>query len=168
MKAILILCLLATLNCNFIDTAFCLIGNEKIQDTFTDVFSSIKVKDWIKMLNIIESNLSDIIDMHGYWEHPSFEAGHSWDRAYYSIKNTLMIKSKTFGTFGSISKGKCYNKPLLFQNKIILFLMSIYMKNLLCWVLGLLFMIMMLFTNFHMTKLEMNIYQDILVCQLIL
>ena len=57
-----------------------------------------------------ENDLSDIIDMHGYWEHPSFEAGHSWDRAYYSIKNTPMIKSKTFGTFGSISKGKCYNK----------------------------------------------------------
>ena len=63
MKAILILCLLATLNCNFIDTAFCLIENEKIQDIFTDVFSSIKVKDWIKMVNIIESNLSDIIDI---------------------------------------------------------------------------------------------------------
>ena len=58
-----------------------------------------------------ENDNSDIIDIHGYWEHPQFEAGHSWDMKYYSIKNTPMIKSKTFGTFNSISKGKCYNKP---------------------------------------------------------
>ena len=58
-----------------------------------------------------ENDNSDIIDMHGYWEHPQFETGHSWDRNYYSIKNTPMIKSKEFGTFKTISKGKCYNKP---------------------------------------------------------
>ena len=58
-----------------------------------------------------EHDNSDIIDIHGYWEHPQFEAGHSWDMKYYSIKNTPMIKSKTFGTFNTISKGKCYNKP---------------------------------------------------------
>ena len=54
---------------------------------------------------------SDIIDIHGYWEHPSFEKDHSWDMNYYSIKNTPMFKSNTFGTFNSITKGKCYNKP---------------------------------------------------------
>ena len=58
-----------------------------------------------------ENQLSDIIDMHGYWEHPQFQTGHSWETAYYSIKNTPMIKSTTFGTFNSITKGKCYNKP---------------------------------------------------------
>ena len=58
-----------------------------------------------------EHDNSDIIDIHGYWEHPQFETGHSWDMAYYSIKNTPMIKSPTFGTFNSISKGKCFNKP---------------------------------------------------------
>jgi hypothetical protein len=54
---------------------------------------------------------SDIIDIHGYWEHPSFEKGFSWNKGHYSIKNTPMIKSPTFGTFNSIKKGKCYNKP---------------------------------------------------------
>ena len=58
-----------------------------------------------------ESELSDINDIHAYWEHPSFAEGHSWDRKYYSIKNTPMIKSKTFGTFNRISKGKIKNKP---------------------------------------------------------
>jgi len=58
-----------------------------------------------------ESQLSDITDIHGYWEHPKFQTGHSWDKAYYSIKNTPMIKSTTFGTFYTITKGKCYNKP---------------------------------------------------------
>ena len=58
-----------------------------------------------------ESQLSDIIDIHGYWEHPQFQTGHSWDTNYYSIKNTPMIKSSTFGTFNSITQGKCYNKP---------------------------------------------------------
>ena len=58
-----------------------------------------------------EYDNSDIIDIHGYWEHPQFAAGHSWDMAYYTIKNTPMIKSPTFGTFNSISKGKCFNKP---------------------------------------------------------
>ena len=58
-----------------------------------------------------EYDNSDITDMHAYWEHPQFETGHSWDRNYYSIKNTPMIESTTFGTFNSISKGKCYNKP---------------------------------------------------------
>ena len=58
-----------------------------------------------------EYDNSDIIDIHGYWEHPQFAPGHSWDLAYYTIKNTPMIKSPTFGTFNSISKGKCYNKP---------------------------------------------------------
>ena len=45
-----------------------------------------------------ESEFSDINDIHAYWEHPSFAEGHSWDINYYSIKNTPMIKSKTFGT----------------------------------------------------------------------
>ena len=65
MKAILILCLLATLNCNFIDTAFCLIGNEKIQNTFTEVVSAIKEKDFNEILKIVISNLPDIIDIVG-------------------------------------------------------------------------------------------------------
>ena len=44
---------------------------------------------------------SDIIDIHGYWEHPSFDKGFSWNKQHYSIKNTPMIKSPTFGTFNN-------------------------------------------------------------------
>ena len=58
-----------------------------------------------------ESEYSDICDSHNYWEHPNFAEGHSWDRNYYSIKNTPMIKSKTFGTFNRLSKGRNRNKP---------------------------------------------------------
>ena len=58
-----------------------------------------------------EHYYSDIIDIHGYWEHPSFDKGYSWKKEHYSIKNTPMIKSPSFGTFNSITKGKCYNKP---------------------------------------------------------
>ncbi len=58
-----------------------------------------------------ENDNSDIIDIHGYWDHPSFQTGHSWDMDYYYIKNGPMIKSNTFGTFNTMSKGKCSNKP---------------------------------------------------------
>ena len=58
-----------------------------------------------------ESEFSDISDIHAYWEHPSFAEGHSWDKKYYSVKNTPMFKSKTFGTFNRLSKGKHKNKP---------------------------------------------------------
>ena len=57
--------LIATLNCNIVDTAFCLIGNEKIRATFTDVVSAIKEKDWNKIFTTIVLNLSDIIDIVG-------------------------------------------------------------------------------------------------------
>ena len=58
-----------------------------------------------------ESEFSDICDSHNYWEHPSFPSDHSWDRNYYSIKNTPMIKSKTFGTLNRLTKGRNRNKP---------------------------------------------------------
>ena len=58
-----------------------------------------------------ESELSDICDIHAYWEHPNFEEGHAWDKKYYSIKNTPMFKSKTFGTLNRLSKGRHKNKP---------------------------------------------------------
>jgi len=58
-----------------------------------------------------ESELSDMTDIHGYWDHPQFQTGYSWDKAYYSIQNIPMFKSKAFGTFSVITKGKCYNKP---------------------------------------------------------
>ena len=60
---------------------------------------------------IREYELSDINDIHNYWEHPSFVEGHSWEKEYFSIKNTPMIKSKTFGTFNSITLGKNKKRP---------------------------------------------------------
>ena len=58
-----------------------------------------------------EFELSDIIDIHNYWEHPSFQEGHSWDYQCYYINNKPMVQSKTFGTFQEVSYGKSYNKP---------------------------------------------------------
>ena len=36
-----------------------------------------------------ENDNSDIIDIHGYWDHPSFQTGHSWDIDYNYIKMDL-------------------------------------------------------------------------------
>jgi len=58
-----------------------------------------------------ETELSDIIDIHNYWEHPNFSYGHSWDMNYYSIPNKPMIQSSRYGTFWSLTCGKYYNKP---------------------------------------------------------
>ena len=58
-----------------------------------------------------ENDNSDLIDMHAYWDHPKFPNSLLWKRQYYFIKNSPMIKSKTFGTFNGISKGKIFNKP---------------------------------------------------------
>ena len=59
-----------------------------------------------------ENELSDIIDMHAYWQHPSRFPGKNLGINAYSIVNTPMIKSKGFGTFNSLTKAKSYNKPL--------------------------------------------------------
>ena len=58
-----------------------------------------------------EFELSDIIDSHSYWEHPSFQEGHSWEYDYYYINNKPMIQSKSFGAFPYISYGRSNNKP---------------------------------------------------------
>jgi hypothetical protein len=58
-----------------------------------------------------ENENSDLIDIHGYWDHPKFPDGLLWKRDYYYIQNSPMIKSSTFGTFDGLSKGKIYGKP---------------------------------------------------------
>ena len=36
-----------------------------------------------------ENDGSDVIDIHGYWDHPSFQTGHSWDIDYCCVKMDL-------------------------------------------------------------------------------
>ena len=104
-----------------------------------------------------ESELSDIIDIHGYWEHPQFQAGHSWETAYYSIMNTPMIKSTTFGTFNTITRGKCYNKPFTVSEYNHPFPSEHLHEKFAMFGSWLLFMILMQYINFLTIKQKMNI-----------
>lgn len=64
MKGILVLCLLASISCfNIINTGICLIGNEKVRTVAGDIFSSIKEKDFGKLLNVLLSNFSELKDI---------------------------------------------------------------------------------------------------------
>ena len=63
MKAILILCLLATLNCNFLSTLFCVIGNEKIRAFATEVITKIKNKDWANLPLLVLNNFNQLKDV---------------------------------------------------------------------------------------------------------
>ena len=63
MKAILILCLLATLNCNFLSTLFCVIGNEKIRAFATEVITKIKNKDWANLPLLLLNNFNQLKDV---------------------------------------------------------------------------------------------------------
>ena len=62
MKAILILCLLATLNCDILSTVFCLIRNEKVKTFATEVISKIKKKEWSTLPTLIFSNFNQLKD----------------------------------------------------------------------------------------------------------
>ena len=64
MKAILVLCLLASISCfNIINAGICLVGNEKVRYIAKEVISSIKEKDLGKILSIIISNFSELKDI---------------------------------------------------------------------------------------------------------
>ena len=63
MKAILILCLLATLNCNFLSTLFCVIGNEKVRAFATEVITKIKNKDWANLPLLLLNNFNQLKDV---------------------------------------------------------------------------------------------------------
>ena len=63
MKAILILCLLATLNCNFLSTLFCVIGNEKVRAFATEVITKIKNKDWANLPLLVLNNFNQLKDV---------------------------------------------------------------------------------------------------------
>ena len=60
MKVILLLCLIAALNCDLMDTAFCLIENEKIRKTFSQVTDYIKKGNFYKIMTTVTSNFNEI------------------------------------------------------------------------------------------------------------
>ncbi len=60
MKSILFLCLLATLNCTFIDTTICLIKSDKLRDIIVETLTSIKEKKWIDIISFVISNYEEV------------------------------------------------------------------------------------------------------------
>ena len=60
MKAILLLCLIAALNCNLMDTALCLIRNDKIRSLVTEVIDTVKNKNFSKLIEIALSNFKEV------------------------------------------------------------------------------------------------------------
>ena len=70
------------------------------QASFTNIYSFYR-----------ESQLSDFIDMHAYWQHPKFEPGFEWNKNHFSIENTPMINSPIKNTFYWLNLYKYENKP---------------------------------------------------------
>ena len=60
MKIILIFCLILAINSNFIDTSICLIKSEKLRDFIVEILSSIKEKNWMKIISTVMPNLEEI------------------------------------------------------------------------------------------------------------
>jgi len=58
-----------------------------------------------------EATYSDFIDMHAYWEHPSFP-GESWSRTNWLIRNTSMVSDKNAGTLARFSQHRVEGMPL--------------------------------------------------------
>ena len=64
MKVLLVVCLLASISCiNIINVGICLIGNGKFISIVGDAISSIKEKNYEKLLKIILSNCNELKDM---------------------------------------------------------------------------------------------------------
>lgn len=57
-----------------------------------------------------EATLSDFIDMHSYWQHPSFP-GRPWDGNNWRIGNTPMVASETGGTLFRLAAHRVAGKP---------------------------------------------------------
>jgi len=58
-----------------------------------------------------EAEVSDFIDMHSYWEHPSFP-GKSWSRTDWLIRNSSMVSDKKGGTLLSFGQHRVAGMPL--------------------------------------------------------
>ena len=63
MKAILLLCLIASLNCNLVDTALCLFQNDKLKSIVSEVIDTLKTQNFNKLIEIVLSNFSDAKSM---------------------------------------------------------------------------------------------------------
>ena len=59
MKAILLICLIASLNCNLVDTALCLIKNDEVKNVVSEILAAIKEKNFNKIIEIALSKFSD-------------------------------------------------------------------------------------------------------------
>lgn len=58
-----------------------------------------------------ESQVSDFIDMHSYWEHPNFP-GQSWSSTNWKIRNSSMVSDKEGGTLISFGQHRVDGMPL--------------------------------------------------------
>jgi hypothetical protein len=58
-----------------------------------------------------ESSYADFIDMHSYWEHPSFP-GRSWSRTDWRIRNSSMVSDKRGGTLPRFGQHRVEGMPL--------------------------------------------------------
>ncbi len=58
-----------------------------------------------------ESEYADFIDMHSYWEHPTFP-GRSWSRTDWRIRNSSMVSDKKGGTLVRFGQHRVDNMPL--------------------------------------------------------
>ena len=60
MKAILILCLIASLNCNILEIGMCLFTNGKIISVINEIIKAIKEKNWGNILSIVIFNFEEV------------------------------------------------------------------------------------------------------------
>lgn len=58
-----------------------------------------------------ESQFSDFIDMHSYWEHPDFP-GRSWSATDWKIRNSSMVSDKEGGTLLTFGQHRVAGMPL--------------------------------------------------------
>jgi len=58
-----------------------------------------------------ESECSDFIDMHAYWEHPDFP-GQSWSSTDWLIRNSSMVTDKRAGNFSAFGQHRVVGMPL--------------------------------------------------------
>jgi hypothetical protein len=55
-------------------------------------------------------SFNDFIDMHAYWQHPSFP-GRPWDGANWTIRNTPMVDDKSGGNLARLAAYRLAGKP---------------------------------------------------------
>ena len=58
-----------------------------------------------------EATYSDFIDLHAYWEHPSFPNA-QWSRSDWLIRNTSMVSDKRAGTLKRFGQHRVHDLPL--------------------------------------------------------